>query len=244
MSNPIKTIVVDDEKNARLMLMELLNEMDDIKVLGNYAGVDEALPAILKMKPDIVFLDVQMPGKNGFELLHEIKDFDVHPTIIFVIAYDEFAIDAIRHSAFDYLLKPVDLDLLNKAVQRYKSEKSKTGNKESINNILKQLLPQKVRFNTRSGTIFIDPGEIIYIRAERNYTDIVLMNGHTTTVSLYISEVYEKLPPDVFLKVSRSAYINLKFIKKLDRKKRLLFLEAGGEQYQVKVGLKYLKGFE
>jgi len=240
MNNPIRTIIVDDEKNARLMLRELLNEIEDIKILGSYAGVDEAVPAILKDQPDIVFLDVQMPGKNGFELLHEIKDFDVHPTIIFVTAYDEFAIDAIRHSAFDYLMKPVDIHLLEKAVLRFKTEQNKAGNKEDIHQILNHLLPQKIRFNTRSGAIFLNPKEIVYIHAERNYTDIFLTNECSHTVSMYVSEVYEKLPPACFLKISRSAYINLEFIEKLDRKKRIVFLEAGGKQYQVKAGVKYL----
>ncbi|MCD4695210.1 MAG: LytTR family transcriptional regulator DNA-binding domain-containing protein, partial [Bacteroidales bacterium] len=110
--------------------------------------------------------------------------------------------------------------------------------------ILNQLKPQKIGFNTRSGAIFVDPEEIIYIHAERNYSDIFLIDDKDITVSLYVSEVFEKLPATMFFRISRSAFINTKFIKKLDRKKRLVFLEADGTEYQLKVGLKYIKDFE
>ncbi|MCF6170217.1 MAG: LytTR family DNA-binding domain-containing protein [Bacteroidales bacterium] len=243
-SNTVKAIIVDDEKTARFLLFELLKEIEGVEVVGSYAGVDEAVAVILKQEPDIVFLDVQMPGKNGFELLHEIKDFDVDPTIIFITAYDEFAIEAIRHSAFDYITKPIDPALLSKSIKRYKSEKADTDKKENISKLLNYILPNKIRFNTRSGAIFINPKEIVYLQAERNYTNIFISTGQCHTVSLYLSEVHEKLPPALFLKVSRSAFINLEFITKLDRKKRLVFLKAEGKQYQLKVGLKYLKVFE
>lgn len=244
MQNTIKAIVVDDEKKARLMLEQLLLEIQDIELIGSYQGVDEALPGILKKKPDVVFLDVQMPGKNGFELLHELKEFDIDPTIIFITAFDEYAIDAIRHSAFDYITKPIDPGLLEKAVNRYNSEKQRDDKKENIKSLLDYLLPKKVRFNTRSGSIFIDPKEIVYIQAERNYTDIYLTNDKIVTVSLYVSEVYQKLPPQQFLKISRSAFINFEFITKLDRKRRLVFLEAENKSYKLNASLKYIKELE
>ena len=244
MSNKITALIVDDEKNAREMLGKLLTEFGDIRIIASVDGVDSAITVILDKNPEIIFLDVQMPYKNGFELLHEIKDFDIQPTIIFITAYDEYAIEAIRHSAFDYITKPVDPVLLKKAIKRYQCEKDKIKNRENINKILNQLIPRKIGFNTRSGSIFVDPEEIIYIHAERNYTEIFLTDDKTHTVSLYVSEVYEKLPSTMFFRISRSAFINTKFIKRLDRKKRLVFLEAAGEQYQLKVGLKYIKEFE
>jgi len=244
MNNKISALIVDDEKNAREMLGKLLTEFEEINLIASVDGVDSAIPVILDKNPEIIFLDVQMPYKNGFELLHEIKDFDIQPTVVFVTAYDEYAIEAIRHSAFDYLTKPVDPVLLKKAIKRYQCEKNKISSKENINKILNQLMPQKIGFNTRSGSIFVGPEEIIYIHAERNYTDIFLTDGNSHTVSLYISEVHEKLPATMFFRISRSAFINTKFIKKLDRKKRLVYLEAAGKQYQLKVGLKYITDFE
>ena len=115
---------------------------------------------------------------------------------------------------------------------------------ENINDLLGQLLPKKVKFNTRSGAIFIDPKEIVYIQAERNYTDIYLTNKKIITVSLYVSEVHQKLPQQMFMKISRSAYINREFITKLDRKRRVVYLVADGNQFSIKVGLKYLRDFE
>lgn len=241
MKEEINAVLVDDEIRATELLKGLLDEFEEINIISSATNVVDAVVTILEHNPDIVFLDVQMPNKNGFELLHEIKDFDVQPTIIFVTAYDEFAIEAIRHSAFDYLTKPVDPRLLKKAIRRFQCEKSKLNGKENIKLVLNHLTPTKIKFNTRSGSIFLSPEDILYVHAEGNYAEIFLTNGNSHMVSMYLAIVHEKLPIDLFFRISRSVLINLNFLKKLDRKKRICSLEVDGKIYGFKMPMKYVR---
>ena len=237
----IGAIIIDDELRAIELFSELLNEFDEIDILAKAQNVDEGVQVILDYKPDIVFLDVQMPNKNGFELIHEIQNFDVQPTIIFVTAYDDYAIEAIRHSAFDYLTKPVDPRLLKKAIRRFQCERSKLNGKENIKLVLNHLTPKKIKFNTRSGSIFLSPEDILFLQAEGNYAEIFLTNETSHMVSMYLSTVLEKLPKQMFFRISRSMAINLSYLKHLNRKKKICELEVNGKMYEFKMPVKYIR---
>lgn len=230
----IKTILVDDEKRAITILKGLLDDFEEVEVVGAARSVDEAVPLVLDHKPDLVFLDVQMPGKRGFQLLHELKDYDLLPSVIFVTAYDEYAISAIRHAAFDYLLKPVDPAELKKAIYRFRTQE---GKKRTI----PDFRPHKIKFPLRSRTVFLEPQEIIFVQAEGNYSELFLTENRKQMVSLYLSDVLEKLPSECFLRISRSHAINLNYLSALDRKKRLCTLKAEEKEYVLKVPVKYLK---
>lgn len=237
----INAIIVDDEVRAIDLFKGLLEEFNEILLVASAENVDDGVQLILNHRPDIVFLDIQMPNKNGFELLHEIKDFDVQPTIIFVTAYDEYAIEAIRHSAFDYLTKPVDPRLLKKAIKRYQCEKSKLNGKDNIKLVLNHLTPNKIKFNTRSGSIFLSPEDILYVEAEGNYSEIFLTNENSHMVSMYLATVLEKLPENMFFRISRSLAINLGYLKQLNRKKKICGLEVDGKLYEFKMPAKYIR---
>jgi len=114
MQNKIKTLIVDDERLARNEMQRLLSECKEIEVIGEATNGEEAVQMIEDLKPQLVFLDIQMPGLNGFEVLEQL---DITPHVIFVTAYDEYAIKAFEVNALDYLLKPVDLDRLKKSIQ-------------------------------------------------------------------------------------------------------------------------------
>ena len=123
---PIRAVIVDDEPEAIEFLGSMIDDLsqeEDIRVIAGDTSAASALNTILKLKPEIVFLDIDMPGKNGFELAEEIVNHNMNPAIIFVTAFDKFAVRAIRHSAFDFLLKPVDPDELRLAISRYKKNK-------------------------------------------------------------------------------------------------------------------------
>lgn len=237
----IKAIIVDDEVRAIELFKGLLEEFEEIDLTATAKNVDDGVQLILDHQPDIVFLDIQMPNKNGFELLHEIKDFDVQPTIIFVTAYDAYAIEAIRHSAFDYLTKPVDPRLLKKAIKRFQCEKSKVNAKENIKLVLNHLAPNKIKFNTRSGSIFLSPEDILYVEAEGNYAEIFLTDENSHMVSMYLATVLEKLPEDMFFRISRSVAINLNYLKQLNRKKKICELEVNGKPFTFKMPVKYIR---
>ena len=130
----MKVLVVDDERLARKELINLLKEYKELQIIGEAANADEAMEIIEKQNPDVLFLDIQMPGKTGFELLEML---DKAPTVIFTTAYDEFALKAFEVNAFDYLLKPIQTDRLKDAIQKLKtlepnSSDNSSGNKDKI----------------------------------------------------------------------------------------------------------------
>ena len=108
----IKCIIIDDEKHACERLQELLEKISDVSITAYETSADKGIARVVKHSPDIVFLDVEMPGKNGFEVVKEIKSKNIFPTFIFVTGYSQYAIKAIRNAAFDFLVKPVDIDEL------------------------------------------------------------------------------------------------------------------------------------
>ena len=124
----ITCIIVDDEKEARDRAECLLKMFNEIRIIAKIGDSDIAIKKIIEQKPNIVFLDIEMPRKNGFDIVKEIKQNNIFPTFIFVTAYSQYAIAAIKNAAFDYLLKPVDIDELKETIERYK-----TGKKIEIN---------------------------------------------------------------------------------------------------------------
>lgn len=132
----IRCVIIDDETESCDRLESLLNKMDAVEVLSKETNADKGIETVLKSEPDLIFLDVEMPGKSGFDVAESIRAGDVSPTFIFVTGYDQYAIKAIRSAAFDYLLKPVDIDELRETLERYmESEKDRQ----------KQILPQKLK---------------------------------------------------------------------------------------------------
>jgi len=242
--NIIKTLVVDDEKISIKVFEQLLSQFKEIEIIASVQNVDDAVEAIYEHQPDIVFLDVQMPKKNGFDLLAEIKNFEFQPTIIFVTAHDEYAIKAIRHSAFDYLLKPVKLIDLQESFKRYLENRKNFTDKQNINSLIKFLLLRKIQFKTRSNSIFINPNDIIYIEADGNYAKLFLRNNKYYLISSYLSEVHEKLPINSFFRINRSIVINMDYLEQIDRKKRICRSECENKEYQFKISASHIKKLE
>ena len=242
--NIIKTLVVDDEKISIKVFEQLLSQFKEIEIIASVQNVDDAVEAIYEHQPDIVFLDVQMPKKNGFDLLAEIKNFEFQPTIIFVTAHDEYAIKAIRHSAFDYLLKPVKLIDLQESFKRYLEDRKNFTDKQNINSLIKFLLLRKIQFKTRSNSIFINPNDIIYIEADGNYAKLFLRNNKYYLISSYLSEVHEKLPVNSFFRINRSIVINMDYLEQIDRKKRICRSECENKEYQFKISASHIRKLE
>lgn len=129
-SKIVRSVIIDDEPDACELLSALLSDFPNLEVLGCANSVDQGIKLILDGKPDLVFLDIEMPGKNGFDLIHELDFFDRNPYIIFTTAYNEYAIEAIKHAAFDYLLKPIKRIELYKSVERLKRKQKITSFQE------------------------------------------------------------------------------------------------------------------
>lgn len=240
MDSKLKALIVDDEEGARKLLKKLLDEthlFSDLKV------ADSVPSANLEMKdydPDMVFLDIRMPEKDGFELLKEMNNRNGRPGIVFVTAYEQHALKAIKHQAFDYLLKPVNRKELKACVSKYIS--TMIEHPAPLAQVV-QKVPDKIvriKVSTRTGTLFINPSNILYCKADGNYT-IIHTGGKELLCSLNIGKMKEMLPENNFLRIGRSLIINIEFITHLDRKQSVVTLVSQDQSVTVKVPRNHLK---
>ncbi|NJN41037.1 MAG: response regulator [Flammeovirgaceae bacterium] len=211
-------LVIDDEKLARDLLREYLDEYAQIEVVGECEKGKEALEKINNLKPDLIFLDVQMPGMSGFDVLDQM---DHDPQVIFTTAYDQYAIKAFEKNAVDYLLKPLDEDRFRMAVDRALSRK-----KAEQNNLKELLENLKVGTNKNYDShIFVQKSEklfnlpvedIIYLEASGDYTIITTQSDQFVSSS-GIGKLEEIMNPESFIRVHRSTIINVSFLKEIER---------------------------
>jgi two-component system, LytTR family, response regulator len=214
----VKTVIIDDEMSAIMLLEEMVNKLEGVFVNGFAQDVDEGVNQVLRHRPDIIFLDIKLKDENGFDLIQRLKDYDIDPFIVMVTGYDQFGMQALKAGAFDYLLKPLDPNELLKVISRYREKK------------IHQVMPdpmKKIRFNTLGGFILINPEEILYCKAEANYTDIFLTSQHKHTISMNIGSLEKILAQPQFFRISRSNIINVKFLTGINRGKRHCILTAG-----------------
>lgn len=205
----LSALIVDDERLSRIELISMLKHFENIYVIGEADNVDLAIKQIEEHKPDLVFLDIQMPGKSGFDLLDEIE---VEAKIIFVTAYDEYAIRAFEVNALDYLPKPVSQERLTKTVERIINNDP---NKNLIAKKLKYTDRLFLEFGTRM--CFLKISEIAFISAEGDYSMVNLINGKKGLVSKSMKEWEERLPKDFFCRIHRSSIVNTEVIDKIDK---------------------------
>ncbi len=209
-------LIVDDEKHCREVMEHLLHKhCGDVKILANCSNGKEALSVLEKESPDILFLDIEMPGMNGFELLEKIP----HPSfeIVFTTAYNEYAIKAIKHSALDYLLKPVDKDELIQTIQRAKEHKTQKAS-QRVDSLLEMLRLKKnsKRFAvpTMEGLIMVDSDTILYCESDSTYCKIYFINSNKPMViSKTLKDVEEVLQGTDFCRIHHSYFINMKCVK-------------------------------
>lgn len=217
----IRCVLVDDEKNALEMMEWLLKTYcPEVEIAAMCNSSEDGIAAINKHRPDIVFLDIEMPKMNGFDMLEQFDKlfFDV----VFCTAYDQFAIKAFKYSALNYLLKPVDPDDLKATIRRIEEKKS-SPSKEQFDLLLQTMkqanktTPQRIALTSGDGLVFVPTSDIIYCEAESNYTNVVLTGGKKILVSKVLKDIDEVLSGPDFYRVHSSFLININRIKKLVR---------------------------
>ncbi|MFN8243647.1 MAG: LytTR family DNA-binding domain-containing protein [Ferruginibacter sp.] len=216
----VTAIIVDDETKGRLALREKLTAYcPEVNIIAEASNGQEALFLIRQYQPQLVLLDIEMPKMNGFEMLNELKEKNFH--IIFTTAYDQYAIRAIRYAAFDYLLKPIDIEELKTAVAKIAAAENLQTQKQL--QLLEQNLQQpkkllhKLAVPTLEGLFFFDLSEIVHLEANSNYTLIYFSGKPKITASRTLKEFEEILPEDIFFRTHHSHIINLHFIKRYIR---------------------------
>lgn len=234
----MKAILIDDEPDGIRTLEKMLTRhCPQVEIAGTCSNATTAKQMIEQVKPDVVFLDIQMPGKSGLDLLTELspKDFEV----IFVTAYNEYMLQALQYSAADYLLKPVDEDRLIEAVDRVQNRLA-DGKKEDRDSVLMHNLvsagnPSEMRLclPTLKGFIILKLEEIIFCEAERSYTVFHLDKGKTVTVSKPLLEYDNLLKDTSFLRVHKSFLINLLHVREYQRGEGGIVVMSNGAELEV-----------
>lgn len=244
MEQKLNALIIDDEESARKLLLKLLEETLFFSEIRSVQSVASANNELTRFDPDIIFLDIKMPGKDGFTFVHDLSLQKNKPGIVFVTAYEQYAIKAIKSQAFDYLLKPVNRKELKNCIVKFiesKKESQIPVRPEKPVEHLENLT--RIRVNTRTGTMFINPATILFCKADGNYTTICT-GDKQHLCSMNLGKVKELLPGNTFIRIGRSHIINFEYITMLDRKESTVTLVRNGESVNVKIPKQHLKDLD
>jgi two-component system LytT family response regulator len=222
---PIKAIIIDDERLARNELKKLLEQYPDIQIIDEASNVDEAVEKIDLSRPDLIFLDIQMPGKTGFDLLAEIEK---SPRVIFTTAYDEFALKAFEVNALDYLLKPIDPKRLTDAIQKLEQASLLGVNRGPLTEV------DQVFVKDGERCWFVKLAEIRLFESVGNYAK-VYFSSNKPLILKSLNALEERLDDRVFFRANRKHIINLHWIEKIEPyfNGGLLVELKGGEKIEI-----------
>lgn len=216
---PYKILIVDDESRTRLLLSRMIETLNlDVEIYPDGASVSTGIEAINKINPDILLLDIQMPDGSGFELLEKLekRDFEV----IFITAHQEYAIRAIKTSALDYILKPVEINeletALDNAIKSIRSKRDLSAQYEALmNNIHNE--NKKIILRTLESLYIFDLNDIVRCQSERNYTNFYINDGRKIIISKTLKDYEDVLDHPLFLRCHRSHIINLNYLDRFDK---------------------------
>jgi len=246
MEEVLKILLVDDEPEARELLKYMLLGKKGVKVIGAAGTVDEALNLMQGENPDLVFLDIQMPEKDGFQFIKQVHQSGKDPGIIFVTAFEHYAIQAIRNSVFDYILKPVHQEEVDNAIERFRN-RGRSAQEQDLQQLMEALKgngPSRIKLNTRSGYVLIDPAEVVYCQADGNYTHIHMSRGSSEVITQNLGTIEDVLQRSTFFRASRSYLLNLKYLTRVDRKSCTCTLEFPGASSTIKIPAQKIKMLE
>lgn len=223
-----RALIIDDERLARNELKKMLNDYKDIEVVGEAVNAKDGLEKIESLNPDLLFLDIQMPDKTGFELLSELEK---SPRVIFTTAYDEYAIKAFEYNALDYLLKPIEPQRLNDAIQKLQSEENEKTIITSTNKLFEN---DQVFVKDGDNCWFVRLANIRLFESVGNYAR-VYFDENKPLILKSLNALEERLDERVFFRANRKHIVNLRMIEKIDTyfNGGLLLEMKGGEKIEV-----------
>lgn len=229
----IRTIIIEDEPEALDLLAGLLEGTGLATVAASTTDPSEAIDLIVMHEPDMLFLDIRMPGMSGFDILNELNGLGtVSPHVVFTTAHDEFAIKAFDYAAFDYLLKPIDPDRLKATLERHNN-----GNGRKPETDRHQPLPGNERiliFRGVTGVTFIDTDDVVYITADGNYSSFHFASGRVETVTALIGNVEMHLGKQ-FFRTGRSCIVNTAYLARIDIKQMTCVFIRGEKEYRCEI---------
>jgi len=241
MQNHFSALIVDDERRASSLLKKLLDDTCEFAALYCADSGSSALDLVRRHHPDLIFLDIKMPRHDGFEFLSHLHDAGLQCEIVFVTAHSEFAMQALKSHAFDYLMKPVERADLVKCIESFRQRREYPEVSGRLQRFLEDYeANRKVRFNTRTGFFQVDPLSIVYCRADGNYTHIHT-GDREQLCTLNLGTVQELLPRQGFLRIGRSLIINSHYIYKVDRKLQEITFEKVSHHFSLNLPVRQIR---
>ena len=234
-TNPIKTLIIDDEADSRELLAHLLRPYADrIHIIGQAAGAEQAEIILKQQQPQLLFLDVQMPGKNGFQFLDQLEQLNFE--VIFVTSYQQYAISAIKFNALDYLLKPIDPQELKTAVDKAHARiLSQHSPAQQWSELLRNLQrPQKIAIHVNDTVQLLDLDEIVHIEGLGNYSRIYAQNGQVYLIPRLLKDFEDYLGQNSpFIRLNRSILANIRHISSYSKGEPCIVQLSNGKHIDI-----------
>jgi len=223
----LKTIIIDDEPDSvDLLELELAKSCPQVEVIATYNSSVKALKKIEALQPDLLFLDIEMPVINGFELLEKILHLNF--SVIFITAYNQYALKAFRFNALDYLVKPIEAsDLIEAVAKAEKKIKPTSAQLSLVQRQLRGEIATRIAIPGQNGISFIELNEIVFVEASNNYSKLILSDKRVFIVSKTLKDVQDVLEESHFLRVHRQYIINLNHVKQFNRNESILIMDNG-----------------
>lgn len=239
-------VIVDDDKFSSETMADLLSDYSNIKVLKLIDDAETAIKHIAILQPNLVFLDINMPQKDGLLILNEINELKLSCQVIFTTAYKEYLLDALKKNAFDYLIKPVSKNELDETIQRFteKTEAKEEQKTEKPADNDEEKNAHKILIKNAHGTLIISPPEVAFIQADGCYSVLNFTNQKTEVLSKNLGKIEKHFPDNTFFKISRSTIINTHYINRIDRVKKMVHIVAQGKEYKLKASKERLLDLE
>jgi two-component system, LytTR family, response regulator len=237
--NQIRILIIDDEIASISLLKRLLEEMPINKTIASFSNSGEGYNYLIENKPDLLYLDLQMPGLDGIEILKRINAQELHTHVIIVTAYEKLVLKAAHWGLIDYLLKPIDREELKKSFNKFLLH-DHHHRANDITNFF-DYLNNKILIPSSFENYFFHPNEIFYLEADSNYTFIYTANGDKYNSSFHLGKIQNFLPPKLFLRISRSSIINYSHLKRIDKRRKKCAISINSYEKEIPYSNSYMK---
>lgn len=235
----IRTVIVEDEQGALDLLASLIETTEMAEVTGSTTDSEKAVDLIISHAPEMLFLDIRMPGLSGFDILNELRKREgIKPYVVFTTAYDEYAIKAFEYAAFDYLLKPVDPERLHETLTRYIA-RNRNGAEVRNHGFFDN--SKVLIYRGITGVAFIDPAEVVFITADGNYSTFHFTSGRMETVTSLLGSIEDHLNDIIFFRASRSCIINTAFLARIDARQQQCVLVKNEREFRCEISRDKIK---
>ncbi len=241
----IRTILIDDDEEALMLLESYLETLTEVDLIGKTTSGEDGLELIREELPDLVFLDIDMPDINGIEIARIVKERNYKTQIIFTTAFNNYAYDAISIEPLDYLVKPFGPENLLPALQRFRQKRKKEEDDRKFEVLVQsQKTYGKVKFPTRQGVIILHADDVALMRAQGNSCELFLSDGSVEMVTITLNKVALAFNNPNIYRISRSSGINLKFLRRVDRKNKVCVITINGTNYEESLSRQNINFFE